>query len=365
MPGTPEHRPGYHERVRGCLLGGAVGDALGAPVEFDSLARIREVYGPAGLTGPVPMNHQQGLITDDTQMTLFGTEGLIRANVQARQGASHPPSAVYGAHLRWLDTQRLAGPPADADGWLASQPWLYAVRAPGNACMRGLAAPDMGTLGRPANPDSKGCGAVMRSAPFGLAPAGSVPRPFGLAVACAVHTHGHPSGYLAAGALALVTRELTLGTTLHAAVEGALRELAEHHDHDEVTAALRAALDAAAAPPAPERVEELGGGWVAEEALAIAVYCALAHPDPGETRQALLLAINHSGDSDSTGAICGNLLGTWHGELALPPEWVAEVEGGDTIGRLADDFVAEFAHGTDPDAPTGTGPDWGWRYPPG
>ncbi|WP_307801083.1 ADP-ribosylglycohydrolase family protein [Microbispora triticiradicis] len=55
-----------------------------------------------------------------------------------------------------------------------------------------------------------------------------------------------------------------------------------------------------------EKVESLGAGWVAEEALAIAVYCALAQPDP---REALLLAVDHSGDSDSTGVVCGNILG--------------------------------------------------------
>jgi ADP-ribosylglycohydrolase len=89
-------------------------------------------------------------------------------------------------------------------------------------------------------------------------------------------------------------------------------------------------------------VAELGSGWVAEEALAIALYAALARPRPGQFLDALSLAVTHSGDSDSTGAICGNILGAWHGETALPPQLAFEVEGRGTILQLADDFAWEF-----------------------
>jgi ADP-ribosylglycohydrolase len=107
----------------------------------------------------------------------------------------------------------------------------------------------------------------------------------------------------------------------------------------ETTAALHEALDLAAeGSPTAEKVETLGAGWVGEEALAIAVYCALVQPD---VRHALLLSANHSGDSDSTGAICGNLLGARHGDHRLPPEWLERVEGRAEITVVADDFAAE------------------------
>ena len=77
-----------HDRYRGCLLGGAVGDALGAGVEFMSLDEIRGRYGPAGVTGYVPCYGRSGAITDDTQMTLFTAEGLLRAR-QHGDGAGH------------------------------------------------------------------------------------------------------------------------------------------------------------------------------------------------------------------------------------------------------------------------------------
>jgi ADP-ribosylglycohydrolase len=325
----------YRSRVRGCLLGGAIGDALGAPIEFETLSRLRDLYGPAGLSDLDVYAGRRGAITDDTQMSLFTAEGLIQAAETGRE----PAVEVYEAHLRWLDTQRLTGPAGGARG-LAAQQWLYARRAPGNACLSGLAAGRMGTLEAPANPNSKGCGTVMRSAPFGLDPHSTPEDAFELAVRCAVQTHGHPSGYLAAGAVAAIVHLLIGGVALGDAVAGTLDLLASRDNHEEVTAALNAVVTAMTDKPGPGVVERLGGGWVAEEALAIAVYCALAHPAAEDVRTALLLAVNHSGDSDSTGAICGNLLGAWHGESALPPDWASEIEGRDMILRSADALAA-------------------------
>ncbi len=357
----------YRCRVRGCLLGGALGDALGAPVEFLSYDQIRAGYGPAGTTGTVLGPDGLAQVTDDTQMTLFTVEGLIRASVRADRGVCHPPSVLYRAYLRWLDTQQLAQPPQRPDGWLAGEHWLYAQRAPGNACLSGLRAAGMGTPAQPQNPHSKGCGAVMRSAPFGLCPYPTVlPQDsFDLAVECATQTHGHPSGYLAAGAFAAIVRALLDEQDLRAAVETSLELLARRPDHDEVSAALRAALAVSAGRPGPPDIERLGGGWVAEEALAIGVCCALAHPDPSEVRRALLLAVNHSGDSDSTGSICGNLLGAWHGETALPPDWVADLEGRGTILALADDLAMEYTQAGQLHGDWGPRTRWTDRYPGG
>ncbi|MBB2741684.1 UNVERIFIED_ORG: ADP-ribosylglycohydrolase [Microbispora rosea subsp. rosea] len=344
----------FGARVRGCLLGGAVGDALGAPVEFDSIASIRRDHGRAGLTDLVPdWRGETGLVTDDTQMTLFTVEGLIRADVRVREKGigGGEVQVVRHAYLRWLDTQEhRVPPPADGlvrTGRLREQTWLYSRRAPGNACVSGLRA-DLGPLAAPGmpgpvNPGSKGCGTVMRSAPFGLATRD--PRAaFTLAAGCAQITHGHPTGYLAAGAFAALVCFLSQGTPLATAVHDTLGLLAERPAHEETTAAIEAAVALAdAAEPSPEAVETLGGGWVAEEALAIAVCCALASGD--DIERALLLAVNHSGDSDSTGSLCGNLLGTVYGDAALPGRWVSRLEGRDTVIELADDFTTQFTGG--------------------
>jgi ADP-ribosylglycohydrolase len=349
----------FRGRVRGCLLGGAIGDALGAGIEFDSLAAIRDKHGEAGVTDYVPAYGRRGAITDDTQMSLFTVEGLIRAHVRRDAGTWHPPTDVHRAYLRWAATQADWGPDErDAGaGWLAREEWLYSQRAPGRACLSGLGDDRMGTLAQPKNPGSKGCGTVMRSAPFGLLVGWEPGLVFQLAVECAAQTHGHPTGYLAAGAFAVITHALAHGSPLEQAVHQALALLAAQSGHEETTQALRAALDAVRqGPPSAERVEALGQGWTAEEALAIGVYCALVAED---VRHGLLLAVNHSGDSDSTGSICGNLLGVQHGDTALPPAWVVELEGRGTILQLADDFAMQMTQGA---ALTGASA-WLQRYP--
>ncbi len=133
-------------RIRGSLLGGAVGDALGAPVEFYSLALIRELYGPAGITGYVEFEDGSGSITDDTQMTLFTAEGLLRARTRSfAKGICHPPGVVHRAYLRWLDTQgEVSGlsPQELHSGWLIEERALYLCRAPGNSWVSNFSSPN-------------------------------------------------------------------------------------------------------------------------------------------------------------------------------------------------------------------------------
>ncbi|MGR6916102.1 ADP-ribosylglycohydrolase family protein [[Actinomadura] parvosata] len=340
------------DRVRGCLLGGAVGDALGAPIEFQSLREIRKHHGTDGITGYVATwRGRTGLITDDTQMTLFTVEGLLDARATAAHATEargedggdareEAVEAVRRAYLRWLDTQQNPAPPPATlphhTGTLREESWLYSRRAPGNACLSGLHRPFPGPsawgVPGPVNPDSKGCGTVMRSAPFGLVD--RLPQEaFELAAACAQITHGHPTGYLAAGAFAAIITHLMAGQALEPAVHETMELLARYPGHEETTAALRAAVHlAGGGGHSPEAVESLGGAWVAEEALAIGVYCALVEP---AVDRALLLSVNHSGDSDSTGSVCGNLLGALHGTAPLPAAWLSPLEGRPTIERLA------------------------------
>ncbi|WP_344460021.1 ADP-ribosylglycohydrolase family protein [Kitasatospora kazusensis] len=335
----------YGERVRGALLGGALGDALGWPVEFMRLEEIRARFGPAGLAD-LARAGRGGQVTDDTQMTLFTAEGLIRGRADGTQ----VPMAVHRAYQRWMLTQnhdlpQEVEPSPLSDGWLLRQPFLYAQRAPGNACMSGVAhhrtyrkpAP-FGQDG-PVNPGSKGCGTVMRSAPFGLARLG-VEWAFWLSAQCAQLTHGHPTGYLAAGAFSALVERLAAGVDLPQAVAETIEQVAAYPSAEETVEALRRAVRIAAeGAPSAEAVERVGLGWIAEECLAIAVYCALAGRD---AREALALSVNHSGDSDSTGAVCGNLVGARYGVSALPADWLALVEGRQVVTQVADDLVAAF-----------------------
>lgn len=79
-----------------------------------------------------------------------------------------------------------------------------------------------------------------------------------------------------------------------------------------------------------------GGGWVAEETLAVAVYCALRYSD--DFFKGVIAAVNHSGDSDSTGAVTGNILGAWLGCGAIEDKWKQNLELRSIIPGMADDL---------------------------
>ena len=363
----------YRSRVRGCLLGGAIGDALGGPVEFDDGRTIVAAH-PSRLRSFVAGGDDwpPGTVTDDTQMTLFTVEGLIRAGVRTDRGIGFTVAVVHHAYDRWLDTQLLPAPSGKQDGWLQAEQWLYARRAPGNTCLSALSDARQGgesipQFGGQAANDSKGCGGVMRAAPFGLLPSDrfNADWAFKAAAEAAGYTHGHPTGKLASGALAAIIREICRGADLNSALDATEALLIQHPGHEETSTALAAArgLAASGVGRGPVTIEQLGGGWIAEEALSIGVYAALACPEPEQFLDALALAVTHSGDSDSTGAICGNILGALHGETALPAELVFSVEGRGTILQLADDLVLEFTQTSRLHSEYGPSTGWERRYP--
>lgn len=366
-------QPTLQERFTGCLLGGAVGDALGAPVEFMSRQRIHQQFGPQGINDYAPAFGGLGVITDDTQMALFTAEGLLRADVRGRmRGMCHPPSVIAHAYLRWLVTQGMEPTPEvregvldrgleEAPGWLIQHRKLHHRRAPGNTCLSALQS--MTQLGDEAVNNSKGCGGVMRVAPVGLYlwPRRDVGPAFELGCQTAAITHAHPSGILPAGVLAEVILQLLHGNTLRGALELAKEELRNHADHEETSQFLITAIELADSNLSPEQaISFIGEGWVAEEALAIAVYCALVAED---FRHGVMLAVNHDGDSDSTGAIAGNLLGVMHGVNAIPSSWLEPLELREVITEVAQDLLA--VNEWDVDEMGGKDNDWVWEKYPG
>ncbi|MFK0116495.1 ADP-ribosylglycohydrolase family protein [Streptomyces sp. NPDC090994] len=353
----------FRSRVRGALLGTAVGDALGAPVDGMGLAEIRETYGAEGLGDLAAAYGRRGAVTHLTQLTLFSVDGLIRAQVRRDTGAWHPPTDLHRAYRRWLATQRDWGPDErrKEDGWLAREEWLYARRDPPRSLLLGFGDTTMGTPDAPKNPAERGAEAAARSAPFGLLVGWEPQLVLQLAVECAAQTHGHPTGRLAAGAYAVVVHGVTRGDSLDGAVQRALALLAARPGHPPVSDALQHALGAVRQGlPTPARVTELSGAGTAEGVVAAAVYCALVGED---VRHGLRLAVNHGGSSAATGALAGGLLGALHGETALPPAWLAELEGRPTILELADDFAMEMTQGPALHGPAGSAPGWLARYP--
>ncbi len=367
VPAVPRREALPARRVRGCLLGGAVGDALGYAIEFDSLEAIRHKYGEHGLDDYVDAHRPGGSISDDTQMTLFTLEGLIRASIRRRRyGETEPATQVQYAYQRWLHTQgfdwrdaRGPVPGGGPDGWLIAERGLFVRRAPGATCIQALhgfaSGRKAGSFGHRLN-DSKGCGGVMRAAPAGLWADDSA-EVFRVGALTGVLTHGHPSGFLPAGALAVIVQQLLAGGSLPEAVTRALDELSGWDENLETTACIRRAMQLAAdGDPSAEKIQQqLGGGWVGEEALAIAVYAALTHPS--SFQDAIVLAANHSGDSDSTAAICGNIMGAGLGDDAIPSKWLEQLELRTVIEQLVTDAVHEFG----PNPPEED--EWLRRYP--
>ena len=344
--------PTGRERVLGCLLGGAIGDALDAPIEFDRLADIRARLGDAGVTGYLPAYGLVGAITDDTQMTLFTAEGLLRARAaRARSGRADDVATIRRAYLRLaahagrLDADRTDG------RRLARRPG----RAPPPACARHH-LPLGAVRRRPRHPgeaanDSKGCGGVMRVAPDRAchrAPLrhggqGGRPHPRPPESGTCRPARSRTSSASCSRARPCPTRSL-----------GAV-ELAQWPDarRDHALDRCRSRCRQRRGTSTRERIETLGGGWVGEEALAIGLCCALVAPD---VRTGLELAVNHSGDSDSTGSIAGNLLGALHGVDALPADLLRQLEGRALIETVAGDLADVFVDRRPVDST---------RYPPG
>jgi ADP-ribosylglycohydrolase len=324
-------------RVEGCLMGGALGDALGGPVEFHEIDEILDITGGSLVRNFVGI----ATITDDTQMTLFSCEGLLGANLQyAATGVCHPPSALFRSYLHWLVTQGDRWDQVGIEGetwssWLADQPVMQRVEAPGVTCLSALRSGVVGRVEEPLN-DSKGCGGIMRAAPAAFLDIGKYPgadllgaHQLGCEVAAV--THGHRDGIEPAGFLAMVIAGIFAEHSLERAVELALAGASEHLG----AMVERAIVLGERQPPEPEQIErELGGGWVADEALAIALSCAW---NPSSVLEGLASAVTHTGDSDSTGAICGNILGAIHGADSVPESLTSQILGIDMVETIVDD----------------------------
>ena len=368
--------------VRGSLIGGAAGDALGYAVEFNRYSEIIARYGQPGIT-KYELTGGVAEISDDTQMTLFTANGMLmgltRGYMRGIGGA--PEFYVEYAYQDWYDTQMKSY--KDAMGhdrycsnrhtWLSALPEFYSRRAPGNTCL--TAIKEM-KEGRTPQNNSKGCGGVMRVAPWPLFCACHEAR-YGIEeidVAggeIARLTHKHPLGWIPAIVMTHIIYRIVkdggfegfekVSAVKHftAIVNEALQLLPSlvvknnvsdvtwdqeksigevfHNDVKRQCELIERALFLAENELSDvENINRLGEGWVGEEALAIAIYAVARHIDSFE--DVLIAAVNHNGDSDSTGAIAGNIMGTIVGYDAIPEKFKEHLELRDVILAIADDL---------------------------
>lgn len=177
-------------------------------------------------------------------------------------------------------------------------------------------------------------------APVGLA-FQDAEKAFQIGCECAAITHGHPTGYLAAGTLASIVSMIISGESLLDAINESIRILkAEKNNKETLNAIFKAVEMANQSPAQPDAIKDIGAGWVAEEALGISIYSALSAGD--DFKKGVLLSVNHSGDSDSTGSITGNILGALYGFDFIPENWIKNLELKDLIEEIAGDLFDRF-----------------------
>lgn len=340
------------DRVRGSLIGGAIGDAFGYPVEFIySYEDIQMRYGEKGITKLDTTQWWSGtdvgkaVISDDTQMTLFTALGVLNA----KQSGIAPIPSICNAYVEWLYTQKGFRSKRFNSCWIGDLPEMNVCRAPGHTCITAL---EKIIQGRDPMNDSKGCGGIMRIAPiplYGLSQnrIQDVSALDELAADAAELTHKHPLGYIPAYVMAhiiyrLATDESPTNDAFHEYVYEAMR-MADHKyaARSQSMQTLHTLVDLALELsrkecPEHEAIRQIGGGWVAEETLAIAIYCCAKHFNDFE--KAMIASVNHGGDSDSTGAVTGNILGAAIGYDAIPEHFKADLQLHDVILHVADDL---------------------------
>lgn len=337
-------------KCRGSLIGGAIGDAFGYPVEFvNSFEEIKAKYGEEGITAYdtsytwLDEKFDNALFSDDTQMTLYTAEGLLEAERSGRPIVA----TICNAYLAWFGRQVGKKVKISYDSELSKIDELNQRRAPGNTCLSALLSIYNGK--DPMN-SSKGCGGIMRVAPIGLYGAihgWSLEETAKLAGEVAELTHLHPLSTYPSAALAVIVQlcvsddETIDGSLFEAIVEKSLEIVSGAYGDDAPSMAdfknlIRKALRFEDNLLQDWEIIEndLGGGWVAEETLAIAVFSVIRHID--DFNACMICSVNHGGDSDSTGAVVGNIIGAIIGYEAIPDKFTKSIQLKELLISTAD-----------------------------
>lgn len=294
------------------ILGLALGDALGRPLEFMSLEEICDRYGETAYEDPdTPL-----VTTDDTSMAVAVAEALASAG---DDGPEPLMAAVVKQFIRWRRNVR------EED-------------RPGDACLEATARLEAGAAWTESAVSwSKGSGAVMRAAPVGFFFSSYPVLLREVSRMIASTTHGHPTAWAAATVVGVAVREALEGTDPAQWIGQSIRFLSGTAS-GEVIEALGAVPDAVQMQSDEEAMESLGEGWVSEEAVAMALAAVLRHSD--DFAQTMRCAVRHGGDSDTVGCIAGALAGARLGDACFPENWMDRLEGADQLEQLVGRLVA-------------------------
>lgn len=307
------------DHIKGTMWGLALGDALGMPVELLHLWRIKEEYGPEGIND-LPQN---SIWTDDTEMTFAVARALIKSHHLSIEEIT---TQIADEFIVWLDNTGYA---------------------PGGTCLRGVTSYQQSSnknWRESGVKDSKGCGSAMRVAPIGLF-FSDLKKLYQIAYNSSLITHAHPTALAAAvGATYLVRLALDkVDIILWPEKVKSFVSTIKEPGRSEFCNAIDLAVTALDIKNTEEALQMIGKGWVGEEAAAIALYCCMKFPKPRDFKKLLILAVNHSGDSDSTACIAGGIMGAFHGYDALGSEihsWTSRLREHDRMENYIKDIIS-------------------------
>lgn len=299
------------DRFVGCILGLAIGDSIGWPVEFvRSIDDIKTMFGPEGIKEP-PL---PAIYTDDTQMTLALANALLDSK---EDDLDKFMDALSIRFVEWFDSQSKA----------------EERRAPGNTCLAACNGLKSGRHWSVSGiPESCGCGSAMRSAPIGLlfSDTATITE---YAISSSKITHGHELALCGSATTALLVRyamdDIPIGCW-----GNELLKIVSINDYFKDL--IRTTIQVAAEQRPPSFVlsnECLGEGWTGHEAVASALYCCLMHQN--SYKDAVLMASNTVGDSDSIACITGAIMGAKLGVESIPKDWIERIENKDMLIEIA------------------------------
>lgn len=339
-------------RLMGCLLGGALGDALGAPAEgMRSLKDVLVQFGPEGVDRMHPYGgyHDEaikhtgiGAITDDTTMHAATLGGMLMALRQPDKLNAY----CWQGYVRWASHQNdgLKVLPHVNIGidWPAElQPFFFACGA-GRGTIAALATGKMGRVEQPLGYDTEirgrrvvgpneGCGGMMRAAALAFWP--HAKDKFRLGMENGAITHGARNAYLATGCITELTAGVLDELSLRDAFSRMSMRLRVEDKNDVIVAATEHGWERGRVSTSFNAIDRLPADlgyknpFLAGPVLAQSVYVLSAYHHHGVTfKEALTLAATHSGDSDSVAAIVGNVLGAKEGAAALPQDWLGQIQ---------------------------------------
>lgn len=348
-------------KIRGCVLGAAIGDAMGMPTEFLGLNQIFERY-PHGIRSFNDFTEQDkrvkrsdntlerfdpcsgadwfAMYTDDTRMAKLTLESLVQAR-KNNWSIEKTVDAIARAYIADMDAN---------DGWLA------ALRAPGLACKSSMyilrekvKQPCEGRWWYGVDVECKkgGCGSVMRAHPFGIVFYDDVKKAETFAVEHSQLTHCAPSALAACAAMAVGTA-YAIQHKDPDFIAQAMIAVAFKYDTNtglmlqDVVA--KARNNSAQAQGNAQKLFELSQsvfdtyrGWSAHEAIAASLYIFMV--SYYDVKQAIYLGVHTPGDSDSLASMAGALVGAYVGNNQLPQAWVERLEQGPELDILAHDAI--------------------------